>query len=403
MGRIRTILEYLLVFCIILEFYTPYTVPAFTKRVVQLLPIIILGILIVNSRYTIMKKINVYVFIYMAGAVFPLLVLSNQAYMAYILRYVIILPLLWIYLYLRKCAGATEYLSVFFKYSNTMTVLAAVSVIMWLLCSVLQAVPITSFAPYEWAGRDSVPSYLGIYFETQSTSLFGLQIWRNSGIFNEGPMYNMALCVAFAIEYFIRPQKSKERIWILAVTILTTQTTTGQLFLIGIVGWTLYTKWRKYFVLLVVMLPFLVLGSLWAANRIIEDKIEKGGDVSVNDRTDDILTCLEIGMGHPVLGIGLVAARGEQVLWQGKEFGFSNSLFAVFARGGLFGLALYVVALLLIPYLYYRKYGNARWLLAMVCFFVVFSFTNSSAKYLTFLFLAWGLSNIDLKRIYIYR
>ena len=399
MKRTRTILEYLLIFCIILEFYTPYTVSTFTKRVVQLLPIIILGILIVNSRYTIMKKINVYVLIYMAGAVFPLFVLSDQTYMAYILRYIIILPLLWTYLYLRKCAGATEYLSVFFKYSNTMTVLAAVSIIMWLLCSVLQVVPVTAFVPYEWSERDYVPSYWGIYFETQSTSLFDMQIWRNSGIFNEGPMYNMALCVAFAIEYFVRLHTSKTRIWILALTILTTQTTTGQLFLIAIVCWILYKRSRRYFILLVVMAPFLVLGSFFTANRIIEDKIKKGGDVSINDRTEDILTCMEIGMEHPLLGIGLVSARGEQVLWEGKEFGFSNSLFAVFARGGLFGLTLYIVALLLIPYLYYRKYKDARWLFTMTCFFVIFSFTNSSAKYLTFLFLAWGLSNIDLKRI----
>lgn len=226
-----------------------------------------------------------------------------------------------------------------------------------------------------------------------------MQIWRNSGIFNEGPMYNMVLCVAFAIEYFVRLHTSKTRIWILALTILTTQTTTGQLFLIAIVCWILYKRSRRYFILLVVMAPFLVLGSFFTANRIIEDKIKKGGDVSINDRTEDILTCMEIGMEHPLLGIGLVSARGEQVLWEGKEFGFSNSLFAVFARGGLFGLTLYIVALLLIPYLYYRKYKDARWLFTMICFFLIFSFTNSSAKYLTFLFLAWGLSNIDLKRI----
>ena len=399
-NNLRIVLEYLLVFCIILEFYTPYTVFPFTKRIVQLLPILVLCVLIIISHYSIKNKINCYIIIFLAGAVFPLFPLSNQAYSGYILRYVLILPLLWIYLYSKKRNGLSEYLSVFIKYSNVIMIIAVISLVIWLLGSVLQIIHSTALVPYEWGGRvNHVSTYWGIYFETQSSSLLGMQIWRNSGIFNEAPMYNMVLCTAFAIEYFIRPIKSKIRLWILVITILTTQTTTGQLFLIAIGAWLIYSQiaYRRR-ALLLIMVPILLYGSYWATDRLMDNKVKTGGDVSVNDRTEDILICLEVGMEHPLLGIGLVAANGEQVLWEGKEFGFSNSLFAVFARGGLYGLSLYIIALLLIPYCFYRKYKDSRWLLTMLCFFFVFSITNSSAKYLTFLFLAWGLSNIDLKK-----
>ena len=97
-----------------------------------------------------------------------------------------------------------------------------------------------------------------------------------------------------------------------------------------------------------------------------------------------------------MLGVGLTLREGES-LWHGKTLGRSNSLFAVFARGGLFVLILYIGALLLIPYLYYRKYKDPKWLYAMFCFFLVFTVTVSFLNYLTLLFIAWGMSNINLK------
>ena len=38
----------------------------------------------------------------------------------------------------------------------------------------------------------------------------------------------------------------------------------------------------------------------------------------------------------------------------------------------------------------------------MFCFFLIFCITMSFMKFFTFLFMAWGLSNIDMKRWNIY-
>lgn len=400
--KLRTALEYILVICIIIEFNTPYTVFSVANRVIQMLPIFILLILIMLSRYSVTKKINAYILLYLTGAIFPILVINEQAYLSYILRFIIILPLLWIYLYLRKETGLLQYLSVFIKYSNIVIIIAITSLIMWLLCSILHIIPITAIIPYDWAPNvDYIPTYWGIYFETQGVAPLGERIWRNTGIFNEGPMYNMVLCVAFAIEYFIRPIKSKIRLWVLAITIFTTFTTTGQLFLIGFTGWHIYKKIsrKKYHLLLIIVIPLLFLGGYYAIDKILENKVEtKGGENSVNDRTEDIMVCLEVGMEHPLLGIGLIKTKEDQLLWKGKQFGFSNSLFYTFASGGLYSLILYIGALVIIPYSYYRKYKNTQWLFTMLCYFFIFSITISVLKYLTLLFLAWGLSNLDLKR-----
>lgn len=373
---IRRILEYLLVFCIILEFNTPYLIFPEVKRMIQVFPIFILLGLLIISNYSITKKVNILVFIYLVGALFPMLALRDHNYPSYIIRYVLILPLLWMYLSHRKEFGSSVYNSLFLKYSNVMVIIAVASLVMWFLCSILQVVPATSFFPYEWGSSiDFIPTYWGVYFETQSIAPLGEKIWRNTGIFNEGPMYNMALCVAFIIEYFIQPFRSKTKLWILAIAIFTTFTTTGQFFLMGIGIWSVFNRMgRRYRILLLLVVPILLYFGYVVAGTLLANKKATGGEDSMNLRTEDITWCMEAGMEHPMLGVGLTLREGES-LWHGKTLGRSNSLFAVFARGGLFVLILYIGALLLIPYLYYRKYKDPKWFYAMFCFFLVFTVT----------------------------
>ncbi len=387
---IRRILEYAVVFCIILEFNTPYLIFPVAKRMIQILPAIILVCLILMSNYSIRKKVNGWLFVYWVGSLIPMFVIKSHLD-GYIFRYVIILPLLWLYLSLRKEIGYKSYLSLFFCFSNMMVILACISLAMWLSCSILHIFPSTGLFPSEWASNVSfIPTYWGIYFETQSVAPWGEWFHRNSGIFNEGPMHNMPLCVAFCIEYFLRPVRSKVRLSILTITILTTFTTTGQLFSLLILGLHLYKTSRgKLRAAIIILAPLLLFGGYMAATTLMENKKETGGEESVDTRTKDITYCIEAGIKHPVLGVGLV----EKKKWKDlNNMGGSNSLFAVFAKGGIYVLALYLGALIFIPYMYYKKNKGTNFLFAMLFFFFLFTITISFLNYLTLLFIAWGLS-----------
>ena len=392
-------MEYLLVIFIILEFNTPYLVFPVLQRTIQIMPLLILLMLLLISGKNMFRKPNPVLFLYFGGSVFPLLVLWEHNYPSYIMRYVLLIPMLWMYLNQRKKFGTLSYCSLFLKFSNVVTVLAVVSVVIWLLGSIAQVFPPTLYFPYEWApGVYNISSYWGIHFETQTIVQFGERIWRNSGIFNEGPMYNLILCSAFLIEYFIRPERSKTRMWILAITILTTLTTTGQFFLIGMTLWHILMKvGNKYRLLILFMAPILMYCGYVASTKIMENKIETSGGGSVEARSSDISRCIQAGMEHPFLGIGLIMRDGDPSEY-GVLVGSSNSLFAVFARGGLHALVLYIGTLLIIPILYYKRNKDSKWSLTMLFFFLLFALTNIFLKYLTFLFIAWGLSNIDLKR-----
>lgn len=397
---IRKFLEYALIICIILDFNTVYMASPIFKQAVRILPVPVLLYLIMITPQMLSKKINAFIIAYFIGALFPMLNIGSDSYMGYIKTYIIILPLFWVYLSKRKAKGCNAYLSLFFKYSNVMTLFAGASLVMWLLCSILQIIPMTNLVPYAWGdGIQFVPSYYNIYFETQTANLFGESIIRNDSFFNEGPMHNMALCVALTIEYFMRTKKSKMRITILSISIITTLTTTGQLFLLALLTWHVFNiSTKRYRALIVILAPIIIFAVYTIVTIVMDFKDSEAlGESSVLSRAKDIQNCIEAGIKHPILGVGIVQSK-DIILWHGYQLGYSNSFFAVFARGGLYTLTLYLGSLLIIPLIYYRKYKQLNWLLTMFFFFGIFAITVSFLRYLTLLFMAWGLSNLDFNK-----
>lgn len=98
-------------------------------------------------------------------------------------------------------------------------------------------------------------------------------------------------------------------------------------------------------------------------------------------------------MNNPILGSNFI--KGEFKGENSAQTDQSNSLFYLFACGGLYGIALYIIPLLYIPYIYYRKYKDSSWLFTMSVIFLVFIFTLSLHKYIILMFVAWGISNLD--------
>lgn len=143
------------------------------------------------------------------------------------------------------------------------------------------------------------------------------------------------------------------------------------------------------------MIPLFFIGLLLIVSTMLDYKNEMGGENSVNERARDIEYCIEAGMENPIFGIGIVQ-KGDVTTWRGYSLGTSNSLFGVFASGGLYMLALYLGVLVMIPLLYCKIHGQSNWLMVMLCFFGLFVITNCFLKYLTLMFMAWGLSRIDL-------
>jgi hypothetical protein len=393
-------LEYLLFVFIIIEFNTAYL------EYEQLEKYLFYGTFFLTLLLFLFRKgsfvMDRIISIYFFGSVLPFFNVYPGAERYFMKLFWIILPMFMLYLLSLKRIGFDQITSFLLKYSNIVIVLALISLVYWTLGSNMEIIQPTTVVPNSWGrvGGDIrfIPTYDFVYFETQDTSFMGYQTVRNSGIFNEGPMYNMILCVALAMELFLRSHKSIFRIIVLAITIATTFTTTGFLFLALVSAWIVFKFFsQKSRIVLLAVLPVLVIGMMNFSDAILEEKEESSsGEGSVRARTIDILTCIDIGMENPILGQGLFTKKAREN--EGGSYGFSNSLFTLFADGGLYTVFLYVAALVLIPLRYLRA-RQQLWPLMMFSFFLVFSITVSFVKLLTLLFVAFGCSMINDERL----
>lgn len=389
--RAITILDYLLVIFVILEFNTAYTeYERLRPLLINLsLGIIFLSMLLRKSAF----RLDGILWIYLFGSILPYLNVTHGGEGTYMKLYWMVLPTYLLYLSSLKQNGFDCIASILLKYSNIVFILATISLIYWYLGSNLELISPTMYVPNSWKGDgiEMIPTYHFLYFETQEASFMGYETVRNSGIFNEGPMYNMVLCVALSIELFLRPTKSLKRIALLAITIATTFTTTGIIFLGLTVVWIIFHYFsEKARALLIIVIPVLIVGMMTFSSAVLEDKQSSSGEGSVISRMYDITTCIDIGLENPLLGQGLFTKKLSEA--DGGAYGYSNSLFTLFADGGFYTVFLYLAALVLIPLRDYLKNREVLWPLMMFAYFLLFTFTISQDRLLTLLFVAFGLT-----------
>lgn len=393
----KKILEYLLIILIILDYPVVYSYFEPFSRFVTYSVLLILLILVVSQYKYITSTTYLFILIYYLGALLPFSTISKQDIVIFIQRYVFFLPLFFVYLRQNRKKNI-EYSKYFLnKYINVVSIIAIISLFMWVLGPISGILSPTNYYPHMWKGYlEFIPSYYNIYFETGDGYIIGNYIARNTAIFNEGPMYNMILCSALVSELYLK-KKSTIKVYILIITILTTSTTTGffVLLIIGIYKF-FYQKRRislltktLYFIISIIIIST---GSIFLLNN--KSKNETG---SLNTRTNTILVDIEVGMNNPILGSNFI--KGEFKGKNSAQIEQSNSLFYLFACGGLYGVALYAIPLLYTPYIYYRKYKDSSWLFTMAVIFLVFTFTLSLHKYIILMFVAWGISNFDIKRM----
>lgn len=382
--------EYLLMLMIVLEFNTPYTYfPIIKNSVIFFIILSAIVLILFNWRYLTLD-VFAFAFLIMVGAIFPFFNVYDGRSLSYVKLYFVILPLFLVLLssYMNRRDSASYLL---IKFSNLVVAIAIISLFFWLMGSTLELIPSTAIIPNLWGEDRFIPTYYGVYFETQeaTASVEIGRFIRNSGIFNEAPMYNMILCTALSIEMFLRSRVYVKRIILFTLTIITTISTTGFIFMFVVYAIKGYHSFAsRYRLQMILLLPIFFLASLFVMNSILDNKKETG-EGSYNSRSSDIIKCIEVGMENPIAGLGIffVSEEGSS---ESRSFGYSNSLFGVFAHGGFYLLTLYVLSLLIIPIVSFFRDRNLSFFIFMLSYFLLFTFTLSQYKCLTILLVAYG-------------
>lgn len=263
------------------------------------------------------------------------------------------ISILLAYYFFVDCANKTNnaFDDLLIAFKNIVTVIGAASVLFWGLATVLTFIPPTGQIYSTWSSDASpvpVRSWYNIYFETQNMDAFDMgNITRNTSIFTEGPMASMCFCFALLINQFIDTKSPLICTVILIISILSTISATGYVFLLMIFI-------QKYISLLdyrkdklkVILLPiiFIVCGCI--AFLVFDDKLDSS---SLILRTDDYIVGFDAWSAEWLLGWGIgnhQAIVNYMDMWRvvNSFFGFSNGIFAVLVEGGLFIGGVYILS-----------------------------------------------------------
>lgn len=276
---------------------------------------------------------------------------------------------------------------IFFKYRDIISIVAVVSLFFWLFGSTLGIIHPTNVVHSKWGFEDSldfnpVPSYYGIYFETQTLwSAFGLfgDVIRNSAIFTEAPMCNFNFCMALIIEMFYNSKPSKIKCGILITAIVTTLSTTGYCMLaIALMLRYLVSSKRKPGLMKLIRifsLPALAIVVALALQFLVENKMSTSSGTA---RLMDFMIGFEAWSHEPFFGYGY----NKPTYYMGFHYGFSNSMIPILGHGGLF---------LAVPYLYciYQwcrtciKEKDVQKFMLFANFILLFTITIMSYKFIS--------------------
>ena len=244
------------------------------------------------------------------------------------------------------------------RFVSFVTVLAAISIVFWLLGSTLKTIKPDSYVEYLWDKYVlTANSYHGVYFETQRGVEFSFSDWRNDGVFVEAPMYSFILCLALGTNALLLREKAFKSI-VLTITILTTTSTTGYvaicIVLFAIIS-TTPVKGKTLNALRLACIPIIIVSMMIAVQFVLGEKVETG---SYSVRSDHLATCFKLFWDSFPLGVGFGDSQtfvNAYTYAQGTSVGTAYLL----AQGGIFSVVLYICPLL---YSIYRGLARKDWL-----------------------------------------
>lgn len=281
------------------------------------------------------------------------------------------------------------------KYRNLMIFISAVSIVFWLLGSILHLVHPSGVVQSVWTNTGNpkpVPNYFNLYFETQE--LYGFA--RNTAIFTEAPMASLHFSIALLVEMYIEKNFSLFRFLLFSIAILSSFSTTGIILLISVLLHRLFFTKRISSVLnllKIAVLPTFFVVAVLVIRYLLQAKLETS---SGSIRTDDFIVGLKAWLLHPIFGNGYLnydTIRQFMAMWRSYNTGFSNSITMVLAYGGIYLTMLYIVPILF-NLKSLKKDGILPFLLGGVYLFL---FTIIPFEYLTIMLIIF-LSSYSAKK-----
>lgn len=284
------------------------------------------------------------------------------------------------------CSNGENATYIMDRVSAILAVLAGISLFFWIFGSVLHI-----FEPNQsitiWSQNQPIvrKSYFYIHYEIQTEAAFGMNIYRNTGIFYEAPKYALILSLALMYELFIKKEFKTKRCILFTVATLSTISMTGIIAVVAI--WLLYVFFRfpmhskrGFFVRVAFIIAFLIIGT--QVLGYFENMLSiKSATASYNTRLDNYSAGFRAWLDHPYMGAGYLnmdTIQSYYSSWRLNDIGYANSLFRVLAQGGVY---LFVFYLLPVIKAIGRAVKTQNYLLLCYIIMFIYHFVTTSFPY----------------------
>lgn len=390
----RKVLEYMLVIITILECNSIYTrtvnynfhISLINYIVISLFSLFVILITKKNNKYSISSNcifLLLYILIYFIIDV-------RDSYVRYMFNFVILLPVM--YLYFKE--NTLNKKNIVTKYSKVICFLAVLSLLFYFFGTLLNLIPSKSIL-VNWGGIKVRSSYFFLHFTTQTISLFGNIIYRNTGVFTEAPMYAYILSLGLISEVIFPTGKSRLKKIIIFITILTTISTTGIIISIIILlfDYVFYKEYKSVKKIgKIFLLPIICIISINVFSYLIS---EKSDTKSYSIRMDDFNSSISAWKENILFGNGFSNSSVTES-YMSDEYrngltGQSSAYGRILSEGGLYLLYIYLFPLIKLTYNGFKSKNKVLVIIGISFIFILLN-TNISYQSITLIFIAFIIS-----------
>lgn len=285
----------------------------------------------------------------------------------------------------------------FYCIEKIVLLLSAASLFFWFFGEVLGLIHTNMSVIVAWGKIKVYQGYYGLQFRTIYSNSLGAGLPINSGIFTEGPMFCLWLCISLATECFLRDRMSKAKTVLLVTTILSTLSTTGIFFIsacvamkyIGYINGKVNT-WKIWLTIFLIMLLPVTIDALQQVYML------KVSTSSYSIRLQDYIAGYLLWKDNPIFGSGygnITALQKYTLASKAGNVGFSNSISAILGTGGLWNFVVYIISIMGPIIRCNGEYAREKGFFIAYMFLTVFLIFNS--RVIMVVFLAFSLYTIN--------
>lgn len=332
---------YIIAICLILSngcVYTHFPHSGHLDGIITYAPIGIIFILLVLKRHITQRSIITSLLI--TGYLCVLLIVSDANLKMGILE-IITLDSFILYIYAYEY-NKKPYLLI--AYRNIIYYIALLSIIMWILCSVIKIIPNMGISYSIWGTQThELKNYFYIYFERDRQWLFGNLYVCNRSIFVERSFAAFSFLIGWIYELFIENNPSYIRRIIFAIAMFSTLSMTA--LIIMLITYAINYVFKKENVTLLVLvkifiIPLICIIVYAGISLLIKTKMSTGH--SYSSRMSDLINGFIAWKKSPLYGYGYGNTDRIQYLF---KTGYSNSISAILTQGGMLLMVMYIFPL----------------------------------------------------------